>query len=253
MYKFFIMVGKQIFGTNSKNIAADLARQGGKRIPKNKIPSGTTVKKAPTSPNPQSPSTGQFRPKQPPATTTPKNPAIVRPKPKAKLPVKPRTTAPSKPSGTGAGNTSGAPNRPMKDITPKRTAPDRPKIVGVNPKAFRAPNLKAGTLDTFKPEVIVKEEDKKKTGTTPKRTPPSSMPIPKKTTPKKTTPPKKTTRPKQRPAAGPVTNESFGAAFKRNRKSGKPTFTWKGEKYTTRFKEETITQHKKKFGVEGKY
>ena len=54
-------------------------------------------------------------------------------------------------------------------------------------------------------------------------------------------------RPKKRP------EETFGQAFKRNRKAGKPTFTFKDKKYTTRLKEESIEKHKKKFGVTGKY
>lgn len=54
-------------------------------------------------------------------------------------------------------------------------------------------------------------------------------------------------RPKKRP------EETFGQAFKRNRKAGKPTFTFKNKKYTTRLKEESIEKHKKKFGVTGKY
>ena len=54
-------------------------------------------------------------------------------------------------------------------------------------------------------------------------------------------------------------DESFGAAFKRNRAGGEPTFPWKDPKtgktgkYTTRLKEESIKDHKKKFGVTGKY
>ena len=54
-------------------------------------------------------------------------------------------------------------------------------------------------------------------------------------------------------------DESFGAAFKRERADDKPTFSWKNPKtgktgkYTTRLKEESIKDHKKKFGVTGKY
>jgi len=54
-------------------------------------------------------------------------------------------------------------------------------------------------------------------------------------------------------------DESFGAAFKKNRAAKKPTFPWKNPKtgkignYTTRLKEESIKDHKKKFGVTGKY
>ena len=57
----------------------------------------------------------------------------------------------------------------------------------------------------------------------------------------------------KKPAAGPVSDESFGAAFKRNRKANKATFTFKDKLYTTRVKEESIAEHKKKFGVKGKY
>lgn len=59
--------------------------------------------------------------------------------------------------------------------------------------------------------------------------------------------PKTSSRPKKR------TDETFGQAFKRNRKAGKPTFTFKNKRYTTRLKEESIEAHKKKFGVKGKY
>jgi len=57
----------------------------------------------------------------------------------------------------------------------------------------------------------------------------------------------------KKPASGPVSDESFGAAFKRNRKAKKATFKWKDKLYTTRVKEESIAEHKKKFGVKGKY
>ena len=72
---------------------------------------------------------------------------------------------------------------------------------------------------------------------------------------KSKTSPKPKLRPKDldKPAAGPVSNESFGAAFKRNRKAKKATFTFKDKLYTTRLKEESIAEHKKKFGVKGKY
>ena len=59
---------------------------------------------------------------------------------------------------------------------------------------------------------------------------------------------KPTMRPKQRPATGPASNESFGKAFNRNRAKGEATFPWKGKQYSTRFKEESVADHKKKFG-----
>jgi hypothetical protein len=72
---------------------------------------------------------------------------------------------------------------------------------------------------------------------------------------KSKTSPEPKLRPKglNKPAAGPVSDESFGAVFKRNRKANKATFTFKDKLYTTRTKEESIAEHKKKFGVKGKY
>lgn len=277
MFKFLFKIGKEIFGTNSKRVADDLARQGGKRIPKSKLPSNVTVKRATQAPQPKS-STGQFTKSRPPAARANTAPAAPRtaPKPPANSgagskPRVPSTTARPKP-GTSvgkpkaprSGSNSSGPNRPMKDITPNKNAPGRPsgsRIVGMNPKAMRGPNTKLGALDTATPEVVVSSSDDKK---------PAAKKPPLKKTTKKTadankkaaetrknaptqTAPKKSLRPKQRPAAGPVTNESFGKAFARNRKSGNATFTWKDKKYTTRYKEESITDHKKKFGVEGKY
>ena len=58
---------------------------------------------------------------------------------------------------------------------------------------------------------------------------------------------------KERPKESQQPKETFGQAFNRNRKAGKPTFTFKDKKYTTRLKEESIEKHKKKFGVTGKY
>ena len=47
---------------------------------------------------------------------------------------------------------------------------------------------------------------------------------------------------------------TFGEKFdEARRKKKEPTFTFKGKKYTTRLKEESIADHKKKFGVTGKY
>ena len=276
MFKFLIKIGKEIFGTNSKRVADDLARQGGKRIPKSKVPKNVTVKKAPTVAQPKSPSTGQFRRSQPPAArantapaaprTAPRPPATAKPGSKPRVPStntkqKPSTSV-AKPKASRSGSGSSGPSRPMKDITPNRNAPGRPsgsRIVGVNPKAMRSPNTKLSALDMSTPEVLVPPSDDKK---------PTKKPL-KKTTKKQSdankkaaetkknahtnAAPKKSLRPKQRPAAGPVTNESFGKAFARNRKSGNATFTWKDKKYTTRYKEESVAQHKKKFGVEGKY
>lgn len=266
VFKFIIKVGKQFMGTNSKSIADDLVRQGGKRVPKNKVPESATVKKAPSVPNPKS-SKGTYTRPQPPAarpnTTAPAKPkapakapskpsvsssAPAKPKPKAKPPAKPKakTTAPARPSSTGSRSTGGrgrkkAPLMPKSMVRERPNMPPKPK--GPAPALLRdSVRPEAPELSTIPPK---KEGTKKGT--------PSKRLDKKGETPK--TPPKKkpTVKPKLRPAAGPVTNESFGKAFARNRKAGNATFTWKGNKYTTRYKEESITQHKKKFGVEGKY
>lgn len=276
MFKFLIKIGKEILGTNSKRVADDLARQGGTRIPKSKVPKNVTVRKAPTVAQPKSPSTGQFRRSQPPAArantapaaprTAPRPPATAKPGSKPRVPstnTKPKpSTSVAKPKASRSGSGSSGPSRPMKDITPNRNAPGRPsgsRIVGVNPKAMRSPNTKLGALDMSTPEVLVPPSDDKKPTKKPlkKTTKKQSDANKKAAETKKNAPtnaaPKKSLRPKQRPAAGPVTNESFGKAFARNRKSGNATFTWKDKKYTTRYKEESVAQHKKKFGVEGKY
>ncbi len=276
MFKFLIKIGKEILGTNSKRVADDLARQGGTRIPKSKVPKNVTVRKAPTVAQPKSPSTGQFRRSQPPAArantapaaprTAPRPPATTKPGSKPRVPstnTKPKpSTSVAKPKASRSGSGSSGPSRPMKDITPNRNAPGRPsgsRIVGVNPKAMRNPSTKLGALDMSTPEVLVPPSDDKKPTKKPlkKTTKKQSDANKKAAETKKNAPtnaaPKKSLRPKQRPAAGPVTNESFGKAFARNRKSGNATFTWKDKKYTTRYKEESVAQHKKKFGVEGKY
>lgn len=46
-FKIIIKIGKSFFGTNSKRVADNLINQGGKRIPKTKLPKSANVKKAP--------------------------------------------------------------------------------------------------------------------------------------------------------------------------------------------------------------
>ena len=138
--------------------------------------------------------------------------------------------------------------------TPKRTKPPLTRVPGrtnTPPKRTSAPALLRAAPLEGGPEIdksTVKPRNTPKTKTDRKFVP-KTTPKPKKTKPPlKKAPPRKTA-----PATGPVTNESFGKAFRRNRNSGNATFMWRGNKYTTRYKEETIAQHKKKFGVEGKY
>jgi len=62
-------------------------------------------------------------------------------------------------------------------------------------------------------------------------------------------------KPKKPPVKKPPVKKemTFGEKFNAERKLGNPTFPYKGKKYTTRLKEESIKDHKKKFGVTGKY
>ena len=254
IFKFVIKVGKQFMGTNSKSIADDLVKQGGKRVPKNKVPDGANIKKAPSTPNPRT-SKGTYTRPQPPAAR-PKTTAPARPKAPAKAPSKPSTQttaparpkaatkAPARPAGGSTGSRStGGRGRKKAPLMPKSMVRERPNMPP-KPKG-PAPAL---LRDSVRPEAP--EIDKDSIRDTTKRGP-STRTSPK--APKKQQGPSKRGKPAKRPAAGPVTNESFGKAFARNRKAGNATFTWKGNKYTTRYKEESIAQHKKKFGVEGKY
>lgn len=253
LFKYFIRLGKEIFGTNNKKIADDLARQGGKKVPKNQITAQTNVKKAPSIPNPRV--NGKFT-KPKPVAPAPKRTTVSKPSaPKSSSPAKPTTpkppakpktssTAPAKPSGgsTGSRNTGGR-GRKKAPLMPKSMVRERPNMPP-KPKGS-APAL---LRDSARPEAP--EIDKDSIRDTTKKGP-STRTSPK--APKKQEGPSKRGKPTKKPAAGPVTNESFGKAFARNRKAGNATFTWKGNKYTTRYKEESIAQHKKKFGVEGKY
>ena len=255
VFKFIVQIGRKYFGTNSKRLADDLVKnQGGKRIPKTKLPKSAKVNKAPSvttkapnvklplkKPNADKlPKNVQLR-KDPPVgrkTTTPNKPS----QPKAPAKPKVSTKAPTKKTTRGFTPTNTA--KPKRTKPPLTRVPGRtntpPQKLRSTPAATRIAPMEGG------PEIdksSIKPTSKQKTdrGFKPKVTP----------RPKKTGKPDRTAPP--RAAAGPVTNESFGKAFRRNRNAGKPTFTWKGRKYTTRLKEETIAQHKKKFGVEGKY
>ena len=252
-FKIIIKLGRKYFGTNSKSLADDLIKKGGKRIPKTKLPKSAKINKAPSvttkapnvklplkKPNADKalPKNVQLR-KDPPVgrkTTTPNKPS----QPKAPAKPKVSTTAPAVRTRPKPTNTA-KPKRTKPPLTkvPGRTNTPPPKLRST-PAATRIAPLEGG------PEIdksSIKPTSKQKTdrGFKPKVTP----------RPKKTGKPDRTAPP--RAASGPVTNESFGKAFRRNRNAGKPTFMWQGKKYTTRLKEETIAQHKKKFGVSGNY
>ena len=214
---------------------------------------------------PMNPKTGKFQKKAPsPVKVAPKKPnapakkdskpssvpAVPKKKPNA------MTASPKKPSrpGDDAKVVGGSRSKPSnRDYTVRSVRSPRPKTSA--PALLRSSTLEGGPqLDTTPPEDKKKKQQDRKTKPTtvaPKKTKPSVKAPPRKGPPEKKKKP--TVKPKLRPAQGPVTNESFAAAFKRNRAAKKPTFTWKGKLYTTRYKEESIAEHKKKFKVEGKY
>ena len=260
-FKIIIKIGRSYFGTNSKRLAQELVEKGGKRIPKTKLPKSAKVKKAPSvttkapdvklplkKPNADKlPKNVQLR-KDPPVgrkTTTPKKSS----QPKAPAKPKVSTKAPTKKTTRGfTPATTAKPKRTKPPLTrvPGRTnTPPRPKTSA--PALLRSAPLESGP-EIDKSSIKPRNTPKTKTDRGPA---PKTVAKPKKTKPPLKKAPPRTAPPKA--AAGPVTNESFGKAFRRNRNSGNATFMWRGKKYTTRLKEETITQHKKKFGVEGKY
>ena len=57
----------------------------------------------------------------------------------------------------------------------------------------------------------------------------------------------KVVKPKAKPAVVKKQLSAFGSAFKKARADKEYSFTFKDKKYTTRYKEETIAEHKKKF------
>jgi len=218
---------------------------------------------------PMNPKTGKFqKPSLPPAVKKPGGSTSVDKKPKidSKPPAsiktkKPNamTTSPAKPKrpGDDAKVIGGSKSKPdNRDYSVRNVPKPRPKTAA--PAILRSSTLDdAPEVKTVPPEDKKKKEQDRKTKpktVAPKKTKPSVKAPPRKGPPTKKKPDSKPNkRPKQRPAQGPVTNESFAAAFKRNRSAKKPTFTWKGKLYTTRLKEESIAEHKKKFKVEGKY
>jgi len=247
-FKIIVRIGKQFFGTNSAKIADDLVKQGGKRVPKNKIPKSAAVKRAPTIPNPKSSKTGQFTRAKPPAVKSKTDPKV-----SGRSSVPKKATAPKAPAKPKVSTTS-----PTKVTKPKpRPTRTKPPLTRVPGKTNPVPPKLRSTPAATRLATIEGGPEIDKSSIKPRNTPKTKTdrgPAPKTVTkPKKTGKPDRTAPPRTAPASGPATNESFGKAFKRNRKSGNATFMWKDKKYTTRYKEETITQHKKKFGVEGKY
>lgn len=139
VFKFIIKIGKDFMGTNSKSIADDLVKQGGKRVPKNKVPESATVKKAPSVPNPKS-SSGKFTKPRPPAarpkTTAPARPSAPkstspsRPNTQTTAPArpKPKTKAPAKPATPSSSRYTGGRGRKKAPLMPKNMVRERPNM-----------------------------------------------------------------------------------------------------------------------------
>jgi len=250
-FKIIIKIGKSFFGTNSKRVADNLINQGGKRIPKTKLPKSANVKKAPAPKVPETklPLKKPNRADNLPNVTLRKDPPVGR-KTTAPPNKSSQPKAPAKPKVSTTSPSVRTRAKPTNIAKPKRTKPPLTRVPGrtnTPPKKINsgAAALTRGSTLEGGPEVKLSPTDKQKTDRkfVPKTTPKT----------KKTKPPLKKAPPRTAPASGPANNESFGKAFKRNRKAGNATFKWRDKEYTTRFKEETIAQHKKKFGVEGKY
>ena len=58
---------------------------------------------------------------------------------------------------------------------------------------------------------------------------------------------KRVVRPKAKPAVVKKQLSAFGSAFKKARANKKYSFSFKDKEYTTRYKEETVAEHKRKF------
>jgi hypothetical protein len=265
--EYFIEYMGKFFKTTSKS-TADVIKKNNPRVRvTTKAPKGLSVTNLKPPPKslrqPQNPKTGKFqKPAPAPVRVTPKkfNTPTKTDKKPSKVPSVPKkkpnamTASPKKPSrpGDDAKVVGGSKSRPSdRDYTVRSVRGPKPKTSA--PAVLRSSTLEGGPqLNTTPPEDKKKEQDRK---TKPKTVDPKKTKPPVKAPPRKGPPTKKkpSKKPQQRPAQGPVTNESFAAAFKRNRSAKKPTFTWKGKLYTTRYKEESIAEHKKKFGVEGKY
>ena len=258
------------FFRTTKPIAEQIAKNNPRVRIVTKPPKGISINNLKPPPKslkqPMNPKTGKFqKPALPPAVKKPggstsvdKKPKIDKKPPASIKTKKPNalTTSPKQPKrpGDDAKVIGGSKSKPSNRDYSVRNVP-RPKKPNAAAALARISTLESGPKIDAKPpeDKKKKQQDRKfkpKTTPDPKKTKPSVQAPPRKGPPTKKKPSKK---PPPRPAQGPVTNESFAAAFRRNRAAKKPTFTWKGKLYTTRLKEETIAEHKKKFKVEGQY
>lgn len=234
IFKYFIKVGKQYFGTNSKKVAEELAK-GGKRVPKNKVPEGVTVKKAPTIPNPRT-SKGTFTRPQPPAAR-PNATAPARPSaPRSTSPAKPKInktpatntkkpSVPSKVPGGTRGRFTGGRGRKKAPLMPKNMVRERPNLP---PKPLT--NRPGLLRDSVRPEAP--EIDKDSIRDTTKRGP-STRTSPK--APKKQEGPSKRGKPAKRTAApkGPMSLREYLNAEIKKRGSSVTKEKKGAEKYSS--------------------
>ena len=169
IFKIIIKVGRSYFGTNSAKIADDLVKQGGKRIPKTKLPKSVNVKKAPAPKVPEvklplkKPTRADNLPnvklrKDPPVgrkTTAPPNKSS-----QPKAPAKPKVSTTSPSVRTRA--------KPTNVAKPKRTKPPLTRVPGrtnTPPKKINsgAAALTRGSTLEGGPEVKLSPTDKQKT------------------------------------------------------------------------------------------
>ena len=269
---FVVAAGSRIaYKFASKQAAKQLAKRLGGKVTTTK-PKGKTIKQGPSpkapgsSPKlnqPQSATSGKFqKPSPSPAPrrgTEPKKPEA----PSSTSPARPKTdktpatntkkpSVPSKAPGGTRGRYTGGRGRKKPKTMDKSLVRERPNLPP-KPKTSR-PALLRDAARPAAPEIdkdsirdtTKKGPEKRTSPKAPKKQEgPSKRGRPTKT---KKMSPGSSPRPKLRPATGPTTNESFRDAFRRNRKDKNATFTWKGKKYSTRYKEETVAEHKKKFG-----
>ena len=270
---YYVVVGGSRIAYNyaRKKLAQEMAKKLGGKVTKTK-PKDKIIKKGPSpsapgsSPKlnqPQGASSGKFqKPSPSPAprrATQPKKPEA----PSSTSPARPKTdktpatntkkpSVPSKTPGGTRGRYTGGRGRKKPKTMDKSLVRERPNLPP-KPQTSR-PALLRDAARPAAPEIdkdsirdtTKKGPEKRTSPKAPKKQEgPSKRGKPTKT---KKMSPGSSPRPKLRPATGPTTNESFRDAFRRNRKDKNATFTWKGKKYSTRYKEETVAEHKKKFG-----
>ena len=116
----------------------------------------------------------------------------------------------------------------------------------VGDKAPKQPKVKPSPRDS-RPIAIIEEPISRQSKTTKPSTPALEAGF----TNVDKAPPKaileKVIKPKAKPATVKKELSAFGSAFKKARASKKYSFTFKDKEYTTRYKEETVAEHKKKF------